>query len=534
MSSQIHSINANSSANASAATHADNDGDKAASDSAARLRKLLLPSDIKVLVSGCDIDGIPRGKTISIDKLVKSVKDNGFGFCSVVFGWDLHDTLYNPKPPLLAGDAGFADVIARIDTTCPPRRLPWSSNIPLFMVDFCDPRTGAPLPMCPRSLLKRVVGEAAALGIKVLSGVEYEWFNFRETPETLHAKQGVGLAPLTTGMFGYSLQRPHVNKELFRDIYDHCHALGVPLEGLHTETGPGVFEAAIAYTDALQLADRAHLFKMAVKQISLDYGVISCFMAKPYGDQPGCSGHMHFSLADIESMANLFAPGDTHSVNAAASSPVAESPDTGYAGSVDGASPVEQTKASGSGMMYGMTPAMQWFVAGVLAGLPSIMAILAPNINSYKRLVENFWAPLTVSYGIENRTTAIRVILPPTCSASASRIEVRVPGADSNPYLVAAAIIGCGMHGLKTRLALPFPPASTDAASPPSAGAKHDEPLPRSLQEATARMMAPDSMARRVLGDGFVDHYGATRIHECRLWSTAVTNWELKRYMETA
>ncbi|KAL2920206.1 hypothetical protein HK105_200274 [Polyrhizophydium stewartii] len=456
----------------------------------------LLETDTKVLVSGSDIDGIPRGKIMARDKFLKSLPD-GFGFCSVVFGWDLHDVGYDPKPPLAEGDSGFADVLAKVDPKT-LRRVPWNNNQAHFLLDFCDPRTGEPLPMCPRSLLKRIVRRCEAAGVRPKAGMEFEWFNYCETPETLHAKQGVGLKPLTNGMFGYSLQRPHLNQDFFNEIFDHCAAFNVPLEALHTETGPGVYEAAIQYADALELADRAHLFKMAVKQIGLSHGITACFMAKPYQDQPGCSGHIHISLADLVSGENLFALAPTD------------------AGSADAASPYA-----------GMTPKMQQFVAGVLAGLPSIMAILAPTINSYKRLVENVWAPLTVSYGLENRTTSIRVIAPPTCPPSATRIEVRVPGADVNPYLAVAAIVACGLHGVEGGMALPFPPARGDVTAADFA------PLPRTLIDATRLMMAPDSVARKVLGDDFVEHYGATRLHEWRLWSRAVTNWELKRYMET-
>jgi glutamine synthetase len=155
---------------------------------------------------------------------------------------------------------------------------------------------------------------------------------------------------------------------------------------------------------------------------------------------------------------------------------------------------------------------MMHFVAGVLDGLPSIAAILLPTINSYKRLVENYWAPLTVSYGVEDRNSAIRLIK----GGPSTRIEVRVPGADVNPYLAFSAIIACGLNGIKNKMQ-------------PVTGAK----LPRSLAESAALMMAEGSVARKVLGDGFIDHFGATRLNEVRVWNTAVTDWELKRYMET-
>jgi glutamine synthetase len=289
----------------------------------------------KVLVSGCDIDGLSRGKIISEKKLASSSKD-GFGFCSVVFGWDLHDGEYLPKPPIMQR-GGFEDILAVIDLNS-KRLIPWNFNLPHYLVDFYDPRTRLPLPFCPRSLLKRVCSSLNDSGLSAKAGMELEFFNFKETSESLNLKKGVGLSPLTHGMFGYSINRPFQNNGFFNQLYDDCLKYGIPLECFHTETGPGVYEAAIEYADALELADRAHLFKSAAKQIGASHGIIPCFMAKPYVDQPGCSGHIHISLVDSEGF-NIFANGAS------------------------------------------ISDTMRHFVAGVLKGLDSIMAILAPTIN---------------------------------------------------------------------------------------------------------------------------------------------------------
>jgi glutamine synthetase len=191
-------------------------------------------------------------------------------------------------------------------------------------------------------------------------------------------------------MFGYSLTRPLLNQAYFDHIFDATRKFDVQVEGLHTETGPGVYEAALAYTDALSMADRSHLFKTSVKQIASLHGLTACFMAKPYPHLPGCSGHIHVSLKGIDGL-NAFRDTDNKTQ---------------------------------------MGPVMAHALAGLLEALPSMMAILAPNINSYKRLVENYWAPITVSYGFENRIAAIRIISPPICDPSATRLEIRVPGAD--------------------------------------------------------------------------------------------------------
>lgn len=163
------------------------------------------------------------------------------------------------------------------------------------------------------------------------------------------------------------------------------------------------------------------------------------------------------------------------------------------------------------------------FLAGILAGLPDVMPIVAPTVNSYKRLVENFWAPVTVSWGLEHRGASIRVITPPSSSAKATRLEVRVAGADANPHLVLSAFLALGWRGVEKGLEISVPPLGKgeDVGSSADKG----ERLAKSLKEATARFMRKDSLAREVFGDEFVDHYGGTREHECRLWDEAVTDW---------
>ncbi|KAG1801953.1 hypothetical protein EV424DRAFT_1331537, partial [Suillus variegatus] len=158
---------------------------------------------------------------------------------------------------------------------------------------------------------------------------------------------------------------------------------------------------------------------------------------------------------------------------------------------------------------------------------------LVPTINGYKRLVggEAFWAPNAVTYGYDSRAASIRIISPPSVPPSATRLEVRVPGADMNPYFALSAIFQLGMRGITKQLKLTTPPISTYQSYPAK---KEVISLPSSLQDATNAMMRPNSIAREVFGDDFVDHFGATREHEVRLWNAAVTNWEVERYLELA
>ncbi|ORZ18409.1 putative glutamine synthetase [Lobosporangium transversale] len=480
----------------------------------------LLMKDHRVKIAGIDLDGIFRGKIMAKSKFL-SVLESGFGFCSVIFGWDMHDQTYPEELSVSNAANGYRDIIAVPDLST-FRRIPWENNIPFFLLSFLDPATNEPLAVCPRSVLKRVTDELASMGWEAMCGAEFEFFNFKESPEALEAKGHTKPKKLTPGMFGYSLLRPSLNQEYFYDIFDECKKFDINIESLHTETGPGVFEAALSYDTAVRMADMASLFKLSAKQLGIKHGIMPTFMAKPYTDQPGCSGHLHFSLRDIASRTNLFAAG----LNSDSEE------EKGAAASTEGQDRPEWEKTV-EGVQY-MSQVMKWFVAGLLTGLPSIMAILAPNINSYKRLVENYWAPVTVSWGIESRVSAIRVIGPPQCDPKGTRLEMRVGGADINPHLAIAACLAMGLYGIKNKLPLPVGPTTTTATTQNSgtnANAKNER-LPKSLKESAEAMLAPDSLARKVLGDAFVDHYGATRLNEYRIWETSVTTWETKRYFE--
>ncbi|KAL7310714.1 hypothetical protein PS15m_010182 [Mucor circinelloides] len=446
-----------------------------------------LANDTKIKVAAVDIDGLLRGKVMHKDKFLHVAKD-GFGFCSVIFGWDIQDNNYTTPSEFAGKDCQYFDLIAKIDLSS-YRRIPWEDNIPFFFVSLYHPVTNKPLYCCPRNLLKSAVDQFNGLGLSPYCGVEFEFFCFKETTESLSAKGHSQLTPLTLGMCGYSVLRPLQNQEFYYNAFDWLKQFRVDVESWHTETGPGVFEAAVLYQEAKEMGDRGTLFKTSMKQIGLKHNVMPSFMAKPYSDQPGCSGHMHFSLKN-ENGDNVFAIGE----------PSEDVPN--------------------------LTKDAVWFLAGVLKGLPSILAILAPTVNSYKRLVENYWAPVSVSWGMDSRHSAVRVIAPPSTSASATRMEMRVSGADINPHLALAAVLKCGYWGIETKQELPTGPSQT------AVDQTGNERLARTLQEATVEMDKKDSVARKVLGDEFVDHYVSTRKHEWNLWQNAVTDYELKRYME--
>ena len=432
----------------------------------------------KVKVAVTDVDGVLRGKYLHKDKFF-SAAEGGFGFCNVVFGWDSGDVCYD-NSAYTGWHSGYPDAMARVDLAT-LRRVPWDGDIPFFLADFVDAQ-GAPLGVCPRQLLKGVLARAEAAGFTAKCGLEFEWFNFQETPQSLAAKGHVNPTPLSPGMFGYSLVRMAQNRPFFTALMDELRVFGIPLEGLHTETGPGVFEAALQFSDALEAADRGVLFKTAAKEIGQRFGIMPTFMAKWNSQLPGCSGHTHQSLWS----------GDTNVFH-------------------DAKDPL---KMSGTFKSY---------LAGLLRCLPEILPFFAPTVNSYKRLVDGYWAPTKVTWGVDNRTVALRVI---PGSAKATRVEVRVPGSDINPYLAIAAALAAGLYGIEKELPLTAAPVQGSAYLVEGA-----ERLPRTLQEATQRL-SDSTLAREILGETFVDHFVRTRVWEWRQFRDAVTDWELRRYFE--
>ncbi len=447
-------------------------------DTQLALKKVDESAAAKVKVAVTDIDGVLRGKYLNRDKFTSAI-EGGFGFCDVVFGWDMTDSVYD-NTTVTGWQHGFPDAMVRLDLAT-ARHVPWDDHVPFFLGDFVTGH-GDPHPVCPRQTLKRVLRRAEKLGFQPMCGLEFEWFNFAETPHSWAQKKGVDPTPLTPGMFGYSLLRANANRGYFNALMDQLLQFRVPIEGLHTETGPGVYEAAIQFSDALECADRGVLFKTGAKEIGAQYGITPSFMAKWSAQYPGCSGHVHQSLSDGRK--NLF------------------------------------YDAKGRA---GMSKLFESFLAGQIAALMQFAPMFWPTINSYKRLVDGFWAPVKPTWGIDNRTASFRVI---PGSPKSTRLETRCPGADINPYLAVAALLAAGLHGVEKNLKLTAKPITGT-----NQGAENIPRAPRSLKETTEIFRRSD-LARDWFGDLFVDHFAATREWEWRQWQDAVTDWELKRYFE--
>jgi glutamine synthetase len=424
-----------------------------------------------------DTDGILRGKYLNRAKFLSGLKKD-IGFCDVVLGWDSNDQLYD-NTKFTGWHTAYPDATIRILPNT-QREIPFEPKTALFLAEF----SGRAEAVCPRNTLRRVLERAKGMGYLVSAAAEFEFFLFDETPQSIREKGYRQLKTMTPGNFGYSVLRSSVHSDFYHSLLDLSQAMRFPIEGLHTETGPGVIEAALAYCDALEAADRAALFKTFTKVLAQRHGLMATFMAKWSNSVPGQSGHLHISLRKTN--------GDSVFHDA--------------------------SKA------HDMSDAMRWFVGGQQALMPEWLAMIAGTVNSYSRLVPGYWAPTTATWGLENRTTALRVI---RGGPSSQRVEYRIAAADINPYIALAAAIGSGLWGIENRIE---PDAPIEGNAYDREHAAHRR-LPATLYEAAERLLASKS-ARAMFGDEFVEHYAATRQWEEREFRKAITDWELARYFE--
>lgn len=430
-----------------------------------------------VKVGVFDIDGIMRGKYISKDKFFSAL-EGGFGFCDVVLGWDSKDVLYD-NVTYTGWHTGYPDAPVRIiPESC--REIPWEDGMLFFQGEFTDKAEE----ICPRGILRKVLGKARKMGFSVYAGFEYEFFVFEETPDSVREKNYRDLKPIAPGEFGYSVIRNSVHSDFYSDLLDTSTLMDFPIEGLHEETGPGALEAAITVDNGLAAADKAALFKTFAKIMSQKVGMMATFMAKWSPDCPGAGGHMHMSMKDQKGKSVFFDP-----------------------------------KKPG-----GMSDRQRYFIGGQQKLMPEVLAMISPTVNSYTRLIPGFWAPTDASWGIDNRTCALRVI---PGSPSAQRVEYRLPGADANPYLALAGAVASGLHGIEQEIE----PTAPVAGNAYEAEWPQELSLPRSLSEAAAAF-GQSSLARDWFGDPFVDHFAATRDWEVRSFRKHVSEWELARYFE--
>lgn len=447
---------------------------KSAKDAETIIKKRQL-QHIKIAIT--DLNGILRSKYLSTEKFLSALK-KGFGFCDVILGGDCDDSLCD-NMKMFGWHKGYPDApVHIIPSSC--REIPFEPNTLLFLCEFAPPTDM----ICPRQLLKRVIKKAESMGLYPYCGFEYEFTVFNETCETIREKNYKNLRTITPGNFGYSMMRNSLLSDFYHEVLSLCSQMDMNIEGMHTEIGPGVLECALTADEALSSADKAVLFKTMIKILTERRGWTTTFMAKWNKQLQGQGGHFHLSLLNSSGNNLFFDEKDEH----------------------------------------GMSTTMKEFLAGQQQLMPEWLAMVAPNINSFARLVPDFWAPTQALWGIDNRTVALRVI---PGSVKSQRIEYRAGAADANAYLLAAAAIASGLYGIENHLSPTDPIVGNGYQQPHKDSLK----FPGTLEEATD-LFIESKPAIEYFGKEFVEDYAATRYWETREYRKAITDWQLERYFE--
>ena len=420
-----------------------------------------------VLLGMPDIHGAIRGKALRPGAFQSAVKQ-GTVMTDLWLGLDPVDapiTDYNDY----GINTGAPDLLLEPDTTT-RHQLTWRPGWEICLATPHWP-DGNRCTLASRELLRNVLTSIETLGYQVLSAFEYE-VRIRDQND----------APLSAGL-SYSLNEIGRFEELLDKLVPAIEGLGVELEAVHTEAGPGLLELNIAARHGLQAADDAAFVKFAVKDVAASLGLSASFLAKTMPLEEGSSGHIHLSLwRDEENAFALTDPG----------------------------SEIPPIKASA--------------IAGILNHLPAASLLLNPTVNSYKRLVPGYFAPVNISWGYENRTASVRAIR--GTHPDRSRLECRRPGADANPYLALAALVASAEIGIRQKSEPPSPEEKdvSDRTDVPE--------LPNSLESALHAFKA-DTLLQEALSYQFSEYYAISRAWELREWQRAVSDWERERYTRT-
>jgi glutamine synthetase len=456
------------------------------SDAPATLRRLLHDAGAGYLhCGGVDHLGTWRGKRVSADAAVDALAGEGVAFSDVFWALTIAEDLVEP-PTTHAGyfpvkERGFPDTYLVVEPET-FRVLPWLGNEPWCLGSWVS-RERQPVALDPRACLRRVIDEAHRRGLRIRAGFEYEFY-LLDAP----------LAVIAAGGFAADLPTPHTrpytyhglrvaqDRELIDRFVSELERSGLVVEAANCETGQGQFEINMRHTDAIPAADNAFLMKQAVRTIAAQDGRTATFMAKPRADWAGSSGHIHLSVWSADGETNLFRSG-----------------------------------AAGS-----LSPLAAQVTAGLLATMPAATALCCPRVNSYKRMVPYMWSATTTSWGFDNRSTGLRMI---PADEGITRIEHRLAGADTNPYLALAAIIAGILHGVDAKL-VPPPAAVGDAYADATL-----TPLPASLDRA-CDALAADTVLPAFLGRDLVAHQLVCLRAEAEHHRVAVSEWERRRYLE--
>lgn len=437
-----------------------------------------------------DTNGAWIAKRIPLTEFVRMAKGEGVPYCNVLFAIT-RDGMENIFPPADVStyfptpENGYPDIFFQPDLLS-ARYLAWHSNT-VMVNGVYHLGHGGEVPITPRKVLIDMRDRLRGLGYEPYVATEFEFYISEGTPDELRRSEW-DLKPLSSRPYTYQAFRSALDQNFLRGWREHLEQAGIRVEALNPETGPGQYELNTRYTDALRATDDAFLYKNGIKEIAAMEGRTASFMALPRAEWAGSSCHIHQSLRSTSNNEAVM---------------------MGTA-SADGTPRLSEVGEN--------------YVAGVLATLREFAVLYWPTVNSYRRARDYSWAATTVSWGFDNRSTALRIVGE---DADSMRLENRMPGADVNPYLAVAATLAGGVYGIEQKLTLPEPVLGDAYAD------RSLQQLPGSLEEAIG-LFENSEIARSVFGPDFVVHYATTLRAELRQWQTHVSDWEVGLYFESA
>lgn len=447
-----------------------------------------------VVMAFPDLQGRLVGKRTTGRFFLEQVAEHGTENCDYLIATDFDDVAV-PGYRFASYDLGYGDMLARADFAT-IRITPWVPKTALVLCDLFSVKTGEPIRVAPRQVLRDQVIAAQRMNLEPMIGSEIEFYLFRDSYEEIHARGHRDLTPHSPFMEDYQIAQTTRDEYVVGEIRRGLEAAGIPVEFSKGEAGRGQHELNLAYTRALEMADRNMVYKTAAKEIAAGLGRSVTFMAKYDFAETGSSCHVHSSLWHLSEGAvrgSAFDGGD---------------------GVPGGASRHHAPT---------LTDHFRMYLAGQLAAARDFSILWGPTVNSYKRFQPGSWAPTAVAWGIDNRTLGYRVV----GHGAATRVECRVPGADANSYFAFAGTIAAGLYGIRHRLQLP------DAYQGNGYDAKDLPRIPATLAEA-ADLWERSDIARECFGDDVHHHLLTMARHEWATFNGAVTDWERTRYFERA
>ncbi|MCZ7534218.1 MAG: glutamine synthetase family protein [Acidimicrobiia bacterium] len=431
-----------------------------------------------VIIAGIDMYGRLFGKRIPVRRW-KEIASDGLHVCTSVYAWDVAQELGTLKVDYAGDHTGWHDfrLVPDVGTL---RRAAWLDATAIVLADSVDEHSDALVPIAPRTILRTAVDQ---LGHRSFVATELEFHLYKGTPAQLRASGYHDLEPTTDVHCDYNIAEGDLYEEFFASLRTVLDASGVPVEVAQVEYGPGQWEINLEYAAPVEMADRHTLFKHIVRHVAATNGFTATFMPRPLTDGMGSSCHIHVSLRDKDDIPLFYDKEAEHTVSAS----------------------------------------LRNAVAGILNLIPDLMLTYAPTVNSMRRILTADFAGNGLTWGYDNRTTTCRII---TGSPTTNRVELRLPGADANPYLALAAALGSVRYGIEEHLD-PGPPVSGDGYATADVSK-----LPTTLGDAAAAFRS-SSAARALLGDAVVEHYSSVADHEWSTFLRTVSDWDRSRYLDS-